>query len=76
MPRRVAQSRLQSAIETVIRATFNYATALTIQLIAFPAIFHVHPAITVNLGIGLLFMANSIVGGYAVRRIFNSLSRR
>ena len=67
------QSRSQSFVETVVRASFNYGTALTIQLTVFPAIFHVHPPLATNIGIGLLFMANSIIGGYAVRRFFNFL---
>jgi hypothetical protein len=68
------QSRSQSVIETVTRACFNFLTALAIQVYAFPAFFHVHPAITVNMGIGLIFMANSIAGGYVVRRLFNGIA--
>jgi len=66
------QSRSASFIESLIRAAFNYFTALAIQLLLFPAFFHSRIQLWQNLCIGLVFMANSIVGGYVWRRIFNA----
>lgn len=65
------QSRKQSVLETIVRAFFNYATALGIQRVIFP-----HLSISQNLGIGAIFMANSIVGGYFIRRLFNARTKR
>lgn len=71
VPRRGEQTRLQSVIETVTRTSFNYCTALGLQLLLFPVIFHTRLPLSQNLGIGLIFMANSLVGGYVMRRLFN-----
>jgi hypothetical protein len=73
MPRHGAQSKRSSLVESLVRASFNFCTALAIQITLFPAIFHKTLPISQNFGIGFIFMANSIVGGYIIRRCFNKL---
>lgn len=58
--------------EQLVRSAFNYLTGIGVQVLLFPLV-HVRMSLGENALLGLAFMANSIAGGYATRRLFNAL---
>lgn len=68
----MSQSRVMSAIESVINVAIGYGVALVGQLVVFPLV-GVHVDLHTNLVIGAAFTAISIARSYCVRRLFNRL---
>ena len=67
---RMAQTKLESAIEVVANVLIGYVVATASQIMIFP-LFGIFLPLSDNLLIGAYFTAISIVRGYVVRRIFN-----
>lgn len=64
------QNRLQSFIEAWANTFIGYFVNLIVQLLVYP-LYGATFTFGQNIQIGLIFMAVSIVRGYALRRIFN-----
>lgn len=69
------QSRLHSWLEAWANTFIGYFINLLVQLVVYPA-YGATFTFLQNIEIGLIFMAVSIVRGYAIRRGFNALIRR
>ena len=67
---RMAQTKLESAVEVVVNVLIGYVVATASQILIFP-LFGIFLPLSDNLLIGAYFTAISIVRGYVVRRIFN-----
>ena len=67
-----AQSRRASLIEVISSTAAGYAVACTTQAIVFPW-FGLHVSIVENMTIGAIFTVISIVRGYVLRRVFETL---
>lgn len=68
------QSSAMSLVEAVVNVIVGYSVAVATQIIVFPH-FGVHATLDQNLGIGAIFTVMSLVRSFALRRIFNLLSR-
>ncbi len=66
----MAQSKRGSLIEAVTNTVVGYALAVATQFAVFPA-FGLRVGVVDNLGLGLIFIAVSLIRGYALRRLFN-----
>lgn len=66
------QTKRQSVIETVTSVTLGYLVAIGSQVVIFP-LFGLVVSFGDNLLIGAFFTIVSIIRGYLIRRIFNSL---
>jgi hypothetical protein len=69
------QSRLMSLIEAVTNVVVGYALAIATQLAVFP-LFGIETGFREHLSIGLAFVGVSLARGYALRRLFEALTRR
>ena len=65
------QSKIGSAVETVINTLAGCGVSLASQLVIFP-ILDIHVDITTNLSIVAWFTAVSVIRGYLIRRFFNN----
>lgn len=68
------QSRLMSLVETLSNITVGYGIAVLAQVVVFP-LFGMHVSLGSNLGIAGIFTCISLIRGYALRRIFNTVGR-
>jgi len=69
------QSRLMSLVEAATNVVVGYGIAVATQLVVFPW-FGLPARVADALAIGLIFMAVSLVRGYALRRVFEALRVR
>lgn len=70
----MSQSHTASLIEAGANVVAGYGVAVLIQLIVFP-IFGLHPSLSQNLKIALVFTAASLLRSYAIRRLFERRRR-
>lgn len=66
------QSKRSSLVESIVNTAVGFLTSLILQVIIFP-IFGVHLSANEHVVMTIIFTVVSIVRGYAVRRIFESL---
>ena len=66
------QSKLESAIESVINILIGYSISIMAQLIIFP-VFDMQLSFADNLQIGAFFTVVSLIRSYFIRRFFNKL---
>ena len=71
----MTQSRLMSGVEAVANVAVGYGVAVGTQIVVFPW-FGLDPSLSDTLVIGAIFTVVSIVRSYALRRLFNSWTRR
>lgn len=64
------QSRIGSAIESVVNVIVGYGVAVAAQVLIFP-LFNIQVSTGEHLAIGGLFTVVSLVRSYTLRRIFN-----
>lgn len=69
------QSRMMSLVETCANVGVGYCLAVLTQVVLFP-LFGIRMSLSDNLAIGLVFMAVSLLRGYALRRVFDWLQDR
>ncbi len=69
------QSRAMSLVESIVNVGVGFAVAVIAQMIVFP-FFGIAASFAQNLGIGVAFTAVSLARSYALRRLFDGLSRR
>lgn len=67
------QSRIGSLTEKIIDLTIGYFVAVAMQLVLYP-IFNIQISLEQSFQVAALFTAVSLVRGYIIRRIFNSIS--
>jgi hypothetical protein len=64
-----------SGVEAVANVAVGYGVAVGTQIVVFPW-FGLDPSLSDTLVIGAIFTVVSIVRSYALRRLFNSWTRR
>lgn len=69
------QSRVMSLVESVTNVVVGYVLAIATQIVVFPW-FGIEAGLAEHLGIGLVFLAVSLVRGYLLRRLFESTRAR
>jgi hypothetical protein len=69
------QSRRASLVEATTNTVVGYALAVVTQIVVFP-VFGIEADLSAHLGIGVAFVAVSLVRGYALRRFFEWLRLR
>lgn len=70
----MSQSRRGSAFEAVANVAIGYGVAVAAQAAILP-LFGLHASASDHLAIAALFTIVSLVRSYALRRLFNRLSR-
>ena len=65
------QTKKKSLIETVTQTLSGLVVSFVIQIIIYPAM-NIPVTIEQNILITLVFVAASVIRGYAVRRLFNT----
>ena len=68
------QSRLMSLIEGVVNVVLGYALAVWVQVLVFPPV-RAEATLRQSLGIGAIFTLVSLVRGYLLRRVFETIAR-
>lgn len=68
----MSQSRKMSLAETITSTAIGFVIAISSQYVIFP-VFGIHVPLHAHLAMGLFFTVVSVVRGYFVRRLFNSL---
>lgn len=68
----MSQTRLGSLVEVLVYAAIGYFAAMVTQIVVFPW-FDIHVPVSTNASLGLIFMVQSIVLRYVLRRAFNNL---
>jgi len=69
------QSRKHSLIETLVGVAIGFAVSMGLSMVVYPLFGHSF-SLAQNLWITVIFTVASVVRGYLVRRLFNSLVRR
>ena len=69
------QSRAMSLVESIANVVVGFAVAVLAQMIVFPLV-GIEASFAQNLGVGIAFTAVSLARSYALRRMFDGLSRR
>lgn len=69
------QSRRASLVEAATNTVVGYALAVGTQIVVFP-VFGIHADMAAHLGIGVAFVAVSLVRSYALRRLFETIRVR
>jgi hypothetical protein len=64
-----------SLVESIANVVVGFAITVWAQMIVFP-LFGIGASFAQNLGIGVVFTAVSLARSYALRRLFDGLSRR
>ena len=64
------QTKLESALESLLNILIGYIVAIASQLLIFP-LFDIHLHLCDNLLIGLYFTTISLARSYIIRRWFN-----
>jgi len=68
------QSRLMSLVEAVANVVVGYALAIGVQLLVF-RLFGLEATLRQGLGIGAVFTLVSLVRGYLLRRVFETIAQ-
>lgn len=68
----MSQTRLGSLVEVVVYAGIGYVAALMTQILVFP-LFDIHVPVSTNATLGLIFLTQSLILRYIMRRLFNRL---
>jgi hypothetical protein len=68
----VNQTKLQSAVETIVSTVVGFFVAICSQLLIFP-FFGIHIELHQNFTMAAFFTAVSVLRGYIIRRYFNNL---
>jgi hypothetical protein len=68
------QTRRMSLGETCASTGIGYFVAVVTQVVVFP-IFNIHASTAAHLEISVIFTVVSILRGYAIRRLFESLRK-
>jgi hypothetical protein len=71
----VRQSRLMSLVEAVANVVDGYGLAVWVQVLVFP-MFGLDAPLRQSLGISAIFTHVSLVRGYFLRRLFDTLAPR
>ncbi|PZX36292.1 hypothetical protein LY56_03476 [Roseinatronobacter thiooxidans] len=71
----MTQSRRMSLLEAITNVVVGYALAVVTQIVVFPW-FGLHPSIRDNLALSAVFVGMSLVRSYALRRLFEAVSKR
>lgn len=69
------QSRRYSLIEAIANVVVGYALAVITQIVVFPW-FGLRVSLGDNLAIGAMFVTISLARSYALRRLFERLSKK
>lgn len=69
------QSRRQSLIEAITNVVVGYALAVLTQIVVFPW-FGLRVSLGDNLAISAMFVTISLARSYALRRLFERLSKK
>jgi hypothetical protein len=69
------QSRTMSFLEATTNVVVGYVLAIATQLVVFP-LFGLEAALVEHLAIGLAFLCVSLVRGYLLRRLFETIRMR
>ena len=69
------QSRAMSLVESIVNIVVGFVVAVLAQMIVFP-LFGIRASFAQNVGVGIAFTAVSLARSYALRRMFDGLSRR
>ncbi len=69
------QSRLMSLVEAVANTAIGYLVAVATQFAVFP-LFGIELTLARNMALGAVFTGVSILRGYVLRRLFESLRKR
>ncbi|MBL0144319.1 MAG: hypothetical protein IPP91_20000 [Betaproteobacteria bacterium] len=69
------QTRWMSLMESIANVIVGFVVAVIAQILVFP-LFGMHPTVSQNLWIGLIFTAVSLVRSYLLRRGFEVLRTR
>ena len=69
------QSRLMSLAESVTNVVVGYVLAIATQIVVFPW-FGIETGLPEHLTIGLAFVGVSLVRGYLLRRLFETIRMR
>lgn len=70
MKHALGQTKLESAIETVVSVAIGFVVAFTANLIILP-LFGFHPDLWANFWLTVFFTVVSVIRGFLVRRLFN-----
>ena len=70
----MTQSRRMSLVEAVANVLVGYGIAVATQAMVFP-MFGIHVTMSDNLLIGAIFTIVSILRGFTLRRLFETLRR-
>lgn len=68
----MSQSRKMSMLETVTSTCIGFVIAIASQYVIFP-VFGIHVPLHEHLEMGVFFTVVSVVRGYLIRRLFNSI---
>ncbi len=68
----MSQSRKMSLMETITSTVIGFVIAIASQYVIFP-LFGIYVPLHAHLVMGTFFTVVSVVRGYLVRRLFNSL---
>jgi hypothetical protein len=71
----MTQSHAMSFIEAATNVVFGYVLAIVTQIAVFP-LFGIEAALADHLAIGLMFLGVSLVRGYLLRRLFETIRMR
>lgn len=69
------QTRWMSLMESITNVVVGYVVAVIAQMLVFP-LFGMHPTLSQNLWIGLIFTVVSLTRSYGLRRGFEALRMR
>ena len=69
------QSRLMSLVESTTNVVLGYVLAIATQIVVFPW-FGIETGLAEHLTIGLAFVGVSLVRGYLLRRLFETIRLR
>ena len=71
----MTQTRCMSLVESMANVVVGYVVAVATQMLVFP-LFGMHPTLSQNLWIGLIFTVVSLARSYGFRRGFEALRMR
>lgn len=67
------ESKIQSAIESIVNVVIGYTVGVVSQMLIFP-MFGIVASLSDNMAMALWFTAVSLVRSYVIRRMFNRSS--
>lgn len=69
----MAQSKMQSLVESIVNVIIGYGVAILSQVLVFP-LFGIDVPLSTNFAIGAWFTAISLARSYVIRRWFNGMA--